>query len=163
MTEAKLFGFFSSTDILVALTFSAATVGLLFLVFPVVLPRLSSKMALPFHRHNSLEDTKAALEVQDLRFGWMRTLGTALLTAAVAVGGWAFQQQAFRDDPMIGYNERFNLSGTRLRASLATWVIRARPSGSQQRVILEVRLICKTRQQQVPVKIPTRSLMTRSS
>jgi hypothetical protein len=98
MTDTHVFGRFSSTDFLTGLTCAAALIGLLVLTLPVLLPRIFRQFAPPSSRRGSAAEVKAALEVQDLRFGWMRTLGTALLTVAVAVGGWAFQQQAARDD-----------------------------------------------------------------
>src|ERR1017187_3240186 len=97
MTDFKFMGQ-SSTDILFALTIGATVLGVLALITPVILPLIFSRLAVPSNANASLDDTKTALEVQDLRFGWMRILGTAILTAAIAVGGWAFQEQAARDD-----------------------------------------------------------------
>jgi hypothetical protein len=87
----------SSADILLFLTVAAILLGLSALIAPVVIPSISARFGPPSHG-GTLEETKAALEIQDLRFGWMRLLGTAVLTAAIAVGGWAFQEQASRDD-----------------------------------------------------------------
>ncbi|HTD37738.1 MAG TPA: hypothetical protein VK669_09505 [Candidatus Limnocylindrales bacterium] len=46
----------------------------------------------------TLETEKKRREVQDLKYGWLRTLGTALLTAFVAVGGWYVQAKSSADE-----------------------------------------------------------------
>lgn len=76
-----------------------------------------------------LERRKALLEISDLRFGWLRTLSTALLTVAVAIGGWYYptfvsmaeqrqQHQQFLDEQL--YQNLSNLvdpnAGKRLAA-----------------------------------------------
>ena len=65
--------------------------GLLFLFLP---SRLHAE-PIP---SDQVELEKTRLEIEDLRFGWMRTLGTALLTVVVAVGGWLIQQLLAHND-----------------------------------------------------------------
>ncbi|HTD34455.1 MAG TPA: hypothetical protein VK665_12380, partial [Candidatus Elarobacter sp.] len=107
--------------ILLWIAVGSALFGFVFLALPAYL-----NWRHPIPDRGDVDKQKTRLETEDLRYGWMRTLGTAVLTASVAVGGWYLQQDAARQDlnarEKIAANDRAQRDALADRDTLARYV-----------------------------------------